>query len=103
MGILIVAIFLVAGVSTVFATNKENKSVNGVGIPNFGPGVLDEVKENPNVIDTYGKVPKFETYSKRKEWLNTLNKIADNVRDENNFIDSYFYPKWSNNLVWLQL
>jgi len=62
------------------------------GIPDFGPEVFDEIRKKIDILQTYGKVPRYETMEERKDWLNTLDVITDDVRNEGE-MDSYFYPK----------
>jgi len=35
------------------------------GIPDFGPEVFENLKEEPKVLDTRGKIPRFEIEKKR--------------------------------------
>ena len=44
-------------------------------IPDFGPEVFEDMEEDPDVRDTRGKTPRFET---EKERQNCLDKLDEN-------------------------
>lgn len=61
-------------------------------IPDFGPEVFETLKNEKKVIDTRGKIPRFETEKERRNWLNKLDKNRISVQDE---MLPYMYPNGS--------
>jgi len=59
-------------------------------IPDFGPEVFEDLKEDPKVRDTRGKIPRFETEKERRDWLDKLDENRIYVRDE---MRPYLYPE----------
>lgn len=59
-------------------------------IPDFGPEIFENLKKEEKVIDTRGKIPRFETETERRNWLNKLDENRIGVRDE---MRPYLYPK----------
>lgn len=96
--LLFVALLAVAAFSGAASANQEDLPEHAIigpnnldeGIPDFGPEVFEEIKQDQNVIGTYGKIPLFETAKQREDWLNTLDEAAKNVRSD---VLSYFYPQ----------
>ncbi|MFZ3383378.1 MAG: hypothetical protein WA144_05585 [Candidatus Methanoperedens sp.] len=58
-------------------------------IPDFGPEVFERMKKEPKVLETRGKIPRFETQKERKDWLDKLDSNRIGVRNE---IRPYLYP-----------
>lgn len=61
-------------------------------IPDFGPEVFERMKQDPKVLDTRGKIPRFGTVIERRNWLDKLDKIRIGVQDE---MLPYDYPNGS--------
>ena len=88
--LLFVALLAVAAFSGAASANQEDLPEHAIigpnnldeGIPDFGPEVFEEIKQDQNVIGTYGKIPLFETAKQREDWLNTLDEAAKNVRSD---------------------
>ena len=59
-------------------------------IPDFGPEVFEDMEEDPDVRDTRGKTPRFETEKERQNWLDKLDENRIDVRDE---MRPYLYPE----------
>ncbi|MCK4575013.1 hypothetical protein KAU34_01255 [candidate division WOR-3 bacterium] len=59
-------------------------------IPDFGPEVFEDMKKDPKVRDTRGKIPRFETEKERRDWLDKLDENRIYVRDE---MRPYLYPE----------
>lgn len=55
----------------------------------FGPGTLDELRNDPNFIAAYGRIPSFETLEERKQWLDALDEIYSGSNSE---MSEYMYP-----------
>ncbi|MGP8331811.1 MAG: hypothetical protein ACT6FB_05670, partial [Methanosarcinaceae archaeon] len=58
--------------------------------PDFGPEVFEDMKKDPKVHDTRGKIPRFETEKERRDWLDKLDENRIYVRDE---MRQYLYPE----------
>lgn len=60
----------------------------------FSPSTFEDLKKSPDIFTTFGKMPFFENLEQRKEWLNLLHNVSDNVRDNPNYnISEYMHPK----------
>jgi hypothetical protein len=57
-------------------------------IPDFGPEVFEDMKKDPKVRDTRGKIPRFETEKERRDWLDKLDENRVYVR-----MRPYLYPE----------
>ncbi len=69
------------------ATEPHNES-----LPDFDPEVFEKMKQDPNVIETRGKIPRYATDAERRSWLDKLDKIRIGVEDE---MLPYDYPNGS--------
>lgn len=59
----------------------------------FGPETFEELKNSPDVLAAYGKMPSFENTEQRREWFDILVDIAIEVRDDPQYnISDYIYP-----------
>lgn len=43
---------------------------------------LEELKQDPYFIATYGRIPVFESMEERKQWLDTIHEIYDEVNTD---------------------
>ncbi|MDI9395569.1 MAG: hypothetical protein QM426_09205 [Euryarchaeota archaeon] len=60
---------------------------------NFGPGTFEELKNSPDILAAYGKMPSFENTDQRREWFDILVDIGIEVRDNPQYnISDYIYP-----------
>lgn len=63
---------------------------------NFGPETFEELKNSPDVLAAYGKMPFFENAEQRREWFDLLTDIGVKVRDDPQYnISDYMYPEGS--------
>lgn len=60
----------------------------------FGPGTLEELKNNPDFIAAYGSIPAFATSEERDKWIDTLGTIIDGI---NANFDQEMYKNFSPN------
>lgn len=74
--------------------NSENAENIQKSLPlTFGPRTLDELKSNPDFIAAYGSIATFSTLEERKQWIDKLGNIVDQLNA--NFaqeMSKYFYP-----------
>ncbi len=66
------------------ATEPHNE-----GLPDFGPEIFENIKKDPKILATYGKIPTIKIEMQKRDWLDKLDEIMKRGRDR---IDSYFYP-----------
>lgn len=59
-------------------------------LPDFGPEVFEEMKNDPSVIATRGTVPKIEIEEEQHDWTKKLDEITYGVRDN---MPLYFHPE----------
>lgn len=59
-------------------------------LPDFGPEVFEEIKDDLNVIATRGTVPKIEIEEEQHDWTKKLDEITHGVRDN---MPLYFHPE----------
>jgi hypothetical protein len=114
VGCLVTALLLVAvlfaGVYSASALESEKHTINiteekieltgwvepeklypYIDLPDFGPGVLEEMKmKDPAIVATYGEIPTFVDDKGRRKWLDKLDRLREGIRDK---ITSYLYPE----------
>lgn len=62
----------------------------------FASENFEELKNSPDILATYGKMPSFENSRQKEEWLDILYNIGIKVRDEPQYdISDYMYPNGS--------
>lgn len=100
INVLITALLIIGLVFVVLAyTNNFQKILSGSGIlgindseshcieiPDLGPQKFDDLRKNPNVLETKGQYPKFVTQAEKEEWFVKLDKTFSILRDD---MDTY--------------
>jgi len=76
-------------VSFVPAVSEQENTTENATLT-FGPGTLDELKNNPDFIAAYGSIPAFRTLEEREQWLDTLENVYQDVIPK---MSEYMYPK----------
>lgn len=61
----------------------------------FGPETFKDLRNETNVITTYGIMPSFENETERRDWLGKLMEIGKGARNET---EDYFHPNGS--VIW---
>jgi len=51
-------------------------------LPDFGPEVFEEMKNDPSVIATRGTIPKIELENEKREWLHKLDQNGKSIRNQ---------------------
>jgi len=59
-------------------------------LPDFGPEVFEEMKNDPSVIAIRGTVPKIEIEEEQHDWTKKLDEITHGVSDN---VPLYFHPE----------
>lgn len=59
-------------------------------LPDFGPQTFDNLRKDPNVLVTKGKMPRYSTQIERQKWLGKLDQCRIMLRDK---IEPYAYPQ----------
>lgn len=80
-----------------FSEDSSERALSGydvfqierIEIPDFGPGTFENVKKKYNVLDTKGKIPRYETQTERQMWLGKLHENMDDVRGD---MGPYLHP-----------
>lgn len=89
ISVLLLTMLLVGMVLMPAASAQENATKELT----FGPETLDELKNDPNFIAAYGNIPTFANSEERKQWIDLLGKVMDQINA--NFeqeMSKYFYP-----------
>ena len=67
-----------------------------IDLPDFGPDVLEEVKQESTTAETYGGIPTFRDVEGRWRWLNKLDGLQDMIRETiRDEMPSCLYPEGS--------
>lgn len=78
--------------------NTSNNTGNENDIPQslqltFGPETFEKLRNNPDFIAAYGKIPNFTTSEEKKQWLSTLDEVYHMA------IPEMSVPKYPNDLI----
>jgi hypothetical protein len=60
-------------------------------LPDFSPQTFQNLKNDPNVLATKGKIPQYATQAERQNWLDKLDTTYKLIRDDE--MSPYTYPK----------
>ncbi len=84
IGTLILAMLLVGMVliPAVNAQQEDNFTEGEYYLPNYGPSIFAELKDDPDVIEIRGLMPEITDDKKQMEWIGTLETCIRSSKDE---------------------
>lgn len=82
----VLIILLLSGYSN--AETNETVNVDELAIPDYGPHIFEELKNEPEVIDVRGTIPIIVNNREKLEWTDKLVEFSMNLEKEMN---KYFH------------